>query len=146
MPAAEFRRPTLPANTPIHPMLATAASTCFVGALLTDFAYWRSANILWANFSAWLVTGGVIAVLAAVAALVFDLAGDRIPRTAATWPYAAAHLAVLILAVLNMLVHTRDAWTAVVPWGLTLSAVIVVMALIAGWTGRSMVYRDGVAV
>jgi uncharacterized membrane protein len=146
MSAADIRPPTLLAGPPIHPMLTVAATTCFVGTLLSDIAYWRSANILWADFSTWLVTAGFAVALAALAAFVFDYVDGRVLRASATWPYAAALLAVLILAVLDMLVHTRDAWTGVVPWGLTLSAVIVVMALVAGWTGRSMVYRYGVAV
>ena len=52
----------------------------------------------------------------------------------------------LILATLNMFVHSRDAWTSVVPWGLTLSAVVVLIMLFTGWMGWSMVYRHGVGV
>jgi uncharacterized membrane protein len=36
----------------------------FVGALITGVAYWRTAQMMWANFSAWLVTVGVIMGLA----------------------------------------------------------------------------------
>lgn len=151
MPAPDPRPPDLIAKAPIHkapihPLLMSFAASCFVGTLLTDLAYWRSANIMWADFSTWLVTAGLVAALAAVLAGMFDYVDGRIPRSATTWPYAAAQLAVLVLALFNMLVHTRDAWTSVVPWGLTLSAVIVVMVLSAGWAGRSMVYRYGVSV
>jgi uncharacterized membrane protein len=41
----------------------------------------------------------------------------------------------LILATFNMLVHTRDAWSSVVPWGLVLSA-LVVAVIIASWAMR----------
>ena len=53
----------------------------------------------------------------------------------------------MILATLNMLVHTHDAWTSVVPWGLVLSAAVVLILLFTGWMGWSMVhrYRIGVA-
>jgi uncharacterized membrane protein len=51
-----------------------------------------------------------------------------------------------VLATLNMLVHTRDAWTSVVPWGLILFAVVVLILLFTGWMGWSMVYRHGVGV
>ncbi|MGO4833581.1 DUF2231 domain-containing protein, partial [Rhizobiaceae sp. 2RAB30] len=47
------------AGHPIHPMLVTIPIACFVGALLTDVAYWRTAEMTWANFSAWLLTVGV---------------------------------------------------------------------------------------
>jgi uncharacterized membrane protein len=53
---------------------------------------------------------------------------------------------VLVLATLNMLVHTRDAWTSVVPWGLILSIAVVLILLFTGWMGWAMVYRHGVAV
>ena len=39
----------------------------------------------------------------------------------------------LILATFDMLVHTRDAWTSVVPWGLVLSAAIVLVLILTGW-------------
>jgi uncharacterized membrane protein len=34
----------------------------------------------------------------------------------------------------------------VVPWGLVLSAVVVLILLFTGWMGWSMVYRHGVGV
>jgi uncharacterized membrane protein len=53
---------------------------------------------------------------------------------------------ILILAILNMLIHTRDAWTSVVPWGLALSALTVLAILITGWLRWSMFYRERVGV
>ena len=35
------------------------------------------------------------------------------------------YLLAWLLSVVNTFVHTRDAWTSVVPWGLTLSAIVV---------------------
>jgi hypothetical protein len=46
----------------------------------------------------------------------------------------------------NTLVHTRDAWTSVVPTGLILSAIVVLILPVTGWLGWSMVYRHGVGV
>jgi uncharacterized membrane protein len=62
------------------------------------------------------------------------------------WPHVIGNLIVLVLATINMLVHTHDAWTSVVPWGLTLSAVSVLILLFTGWMGWAMVYRHGVGV
>jgi uncharacterized membrane protein len=45
-----------------------------------------------------------------------------------------------------MFVHTRDAWTSVVPWGLVLSAIVVLILLVTGWLGWAMVYRHHVGV
>lgn len=132
---------------PIHPMLVPFPIVCFVGTLLTDLTYWRTAEMMWANFSAWLVTIGVImGWLAALAGLI-DFVGNRLVRAQPpAWPHAIGNAAVLILATLNMLVHSRDAWTSVVPTGLILSAVVVVMLLFTGWMGWSMVYRYRVGI
>ena len=54
------------------------------------------------------------------------------------------NLVVLVLALLNTLIHTRDAWTSVVPFGLVLSIIVVLVLPVTGWLGWSMVYRYGV--
>lgn len=135
------------ARHPIHPMLVPFPIACFVGTLLTDIAYWLTANIMWARFSAWLIAVGVIfAVLAAIAGGIDFFGNRRIRAQAAAWPHVIGNIVVLILAILNMLVHTRDAWTSVVPWGLVLSAFTVLILLFTGWMGWTMVYRDHVGI
>ncbi len=128
-------------------MLIPFPIACFVGTLLTDIAYWQTANIMWADFSTWLVTVGVImGYLAAIAGLI-DFLGSRVIRALApAWPHVIGNLVVLALATVNMLVHTRDAWTSVVPWGLVLSAAVVLILLFTGWMGWSMVHRYRVGV
>jgi uncharacterized membrane protein len=132
---------------PIHPMLVPIPIACFVGTLLTDLMYWRTAEMMWADFSACLVTVGVIiGWLAAIAGLV-DFLGNRLVRAQPpAWPHVIGNAAVLILATFNMLVHSRDGWTSVVPTGLILSAVVVAILLFTGWMGWSMVYRYRVGV
>jgi uncharacterized membrane protein len=120
-----------------YPLLAAFAVSCFVGTLAADIAYWRTADLMWADFADWLVTIGVVVgyVTILVALIeVFGLRSERLRRP--TWPYAVGNIVTLILATLNMLVHTRDAWTSVVPWGLVLSAAVVVVALVTGWVTR----------
>ena len=127
---------------PIHPMLVSVPIVCFVGTLLTDLMYWKTASMQWANFSAWLVSVGVIIGWLAAIAGAIDLIGRRlIRRLRPAWLHAAGNLVVLILATVNMLVHSRDAWTSVVPEGLILSAITVVILLFTGWWGWEMVYR-----
>ena len=135
------------AKHPIHPMLVPFPIVCFIGALLTDLAYWRTANVMWTDFSAWLLSVGVImGILAAIAGLI-DFLSDRLVRAQApAWPHLIGNAVVLVLAVINTFVHTHDAWTSVVPTGLILSAVVVVLLLITGWLGGAMVYRHGVGV
>jgi uncharacterized membrane protein len=132
------------ARRPIHPMLVSVPITCFVGALLTDTAYAIDAEMMWADFSAWLLTVGVIiGVLAAIAGAV-DFVGSRGVRSLGiAWLHAVGNLVVLVLAFINMLVHTRDAWTSVIPTGLTLSVLTVLILPVTGWLGWTLVYRHG---
>lgn len=134
------------AKYPIHGRLAPFPVACLVGVLLTDVTYWRTAEIMWADFSAWLVSAGVIlGYLVAIVAL-SDLLTGRLARAEApVWPYIAGGLVVLTLATLNTLVHTRDAWTSVVPWGLVLSAATVLILLVTAWVGRSLFDKHNAA-
>lgn len=128
-------------------MLIPFPIACFVGTFLTDLVYWRTAEMMWANFSAWLVTVGVImGWLAAIAGLI-DFLGNRLIRMQPpAWPHVIGNAIVLVLATVNMFVHSRDAWTSVVPWGLILSGLVVLILLFTTWMGWSMVYRYRVGV
>jgi uncharacterized membrane protein len=132
---------------PLHPMLVPIPIACFVGTLLTDIVYWRTANMQWANFSVWLLTIGLIVSVLAALAGVIDFFGVRpVRRLRAAWIHALGNGLVLLLSIVNAFVHSRDAYTSVVPTGLTLSAVVVVILLVTGWNGWSMVYRHGIGV
>ncbi len=135
------------AGHPLHVMLVPIPITCFVGTLLTDLAYWRSDNLQWANFSAWLVTAGVIfGALAALAGITDFLGDGRIRDLRAAWIHGGGNAVALLFAILNAFVHSRDGYTAVIPQGLILSALTVLTLLITGWNGWTMVYRHGVGV
>ena len=132
---------------PIHPMLVPFPIACLGGTLLTDLAYWRTADMLWSDFSSWLVTVGVIVgYLAAIAGLIDFLSSRLIRSVPPAWPHVIGNVVVLILATFNMLVHTHDAWTSVMPWGLVLSTATVLVMLFTAWMGWSMVHRYGVGV
>lgn len=135
------------AKHPVHPMLVPFPIGCFVGALIADIVYCATAEMMWADFSTWLLGVGVImGVLAAIAGLI-DFLSDRMVRAQRpAWPHMLGNLAVLVLATLNVLVHSRDAWTSVYPTGLVLSAIVVFILFFTGWLGWSMVYRHGVGV
>jgi len=141
-------RPTAQiAKHPIHPMLVPIPIVCFIGALVTDIAYAVTAEMMYADFSAWfLLVGIVFGVLAAIAGLA-DFLGNRLIRQQTpAWPHLGGNLVVLVLAFFNNLVHTRDAWTSVMPTGLILSIVTVLILPVTGWLGWEMVYRHRVGV
>jgi uncharacterized membrane protein len=132
---------------PIHAMLVPIPLVCFIATLITDIVYWQTARMLWADMSAWLlVVGLIVSVFAATAGLV-DFFGDpRIRELRAAWIHALGNVTALILSIFNGLIHTRDAYTSVVPTGLILSTLVVLILLVTGWNGWSMVYRHGVGV
>jgi uncharacterized membrane protein len=135
------------AGHPIHPMLVPFPVVCFTLALLTDIAYWQTSNLMWLHFSEWLLFVGLVAgVFAGLAGAVDLLASSEIRAQRPAWPHAIGNVIVLVLAFINNLVHTGDGWTAVVPYGLILSAVTVLLLLVTGWLGGSMVYRHAVGV
>jgi uncharacterized membrane protein len=135
------------ARHPIHAMLVPFPIACFVGTFLTDLVYWRTAEMMWADFSAWLVTVGVIMGWVAAIAGLIDFASNRLIRMQPpAWWHVIGNAVVLVLATVNMFVHSRDAWTSVVPWGLVLSGLVVLVLLFTTWMGWSMVYRYRVGV
>ena len=132
---------------PLHPMLVPIPIACFIGALLTDLAYFGSANVQWSNFSIWLITFGLIGAGLAAATGMIDYWGDRRVRVLGT---AKAHMvlnvSVFVVELVNAFVHSRDGWTAVVPTGLTLSIISVLLLAVSAWLGGSLVYKHRVGV
>lgn len=135
------------AGHPLHPMLVPIPIACFVGTLFTDIVYARTADMQWANMSAWMLTVGlIVSVLVVIAGLVDFVGAPRIRRLRAAWIHAVGNSLVIALSILNVFVHSRDAYNSVVPLGLTLSALVVVILAVTGWNGWEMVYRHGVGV
>jgi uncharacterized membrane protein len=138
---------TAATGQPIHLVLAQFPVVCFNLTLLTDIIYWRTSNLMWQEFSSWLLLAGLLfGVLALIAGLIDFLFRSTARAPAPAWPHAVGGVIVLALAFLNSLVHAGDGWTAVVPWGLVLSFATVIMVVITDWLGRSLMFRYGVGV
>jgi len=132
---------------PIHPMLVPIPIVCFVGTWVTDVVYWRTATIMWADMSAWLLTIGLVVSILVVLAGLIDFLGDpRIRALRSAWIHGFGNAIVIVLSIVNAFVHSRDAYTSVVPTGLILSSIVVIILLVTGWNGWTMVYRHGVGV
>ncbi len=147
MPSQNPRSTASFAGHPLHAMLVPIPIVCFVATLITDIVYWQTAAMQWANMSAWLLTVGlIVALFAALAGLIDFFSEPRIRELRAGWIHVLGNVAVLVLSICNAFIHSRDAYTSVVPTGLTLSAVVVLLLLVTGWNGWSMVYRHRVGV
>ena len=120
----------------LHRSFIGAAAVLLIAAFGTDYTYYTTALWQWANFSAWLITAGLIVTLVAVVLLLVDFATGRAGRlnTGSFMLVAAAAL----LSLVNAFVHSRDAWTSVVPQGILLSAMSAILLLIAGARGWSL--------
>jgi uncharacterized membrane protein len=147
MPIINPRSTVTLRGRPLHAMLVPVPIVCFVATLVTDIVYWQTTAMLWADISSWLLVIGLIFSLFAATAGLIDFLGDRrIRELRAAWIHGLGNIAALVLSIFNALIHTRDAYTSVVPSGLILSALVVAILLVTGWNGWTMVYRHGVGV
>ena len=114
---------------------------------MTDIVYARTFDMQWANMSAWLLTIGlIVSVLVVIVGLIDFLCERRIRALRAAWIHALGNALALVLSIFNAFIHSRDAYTSVVPQGLILSSVVVLILIVTGWNGWEMVYRHGVGV
>ena len=121
---------------PLHAILLAFPLPLFLGALLSDLAYRSNFHIQWANFSSWLIAGGLfVGGFALLWALVNLFRGDR-PARGGRSSISSLLLAMWVLGFVNALVHAKDAW-ATMPEGLYLSAITTLLALVAAWIGYS---------
>jgi uncharacterized membrane protein len=124
-------------------MLLAFPLPLFVGALLSDLAYWSSIHVQWANFSSWLIAGGLLGGAFALLWALVDLFRHRRSDGRRRGAYFVVLLVMWVLGFINALVHAKDAW-ATMPEGLILSAVTTLLALVAAWMGFSGFRTGGV--
>ena len=141
------RYPASPAGHPLHLLLGSFPIVCFTGALMSDIVYANTADMQWANFSVWLLTGGLVMGGLAILVGIFAYARDRQRGSvAAALVHGVGTIAVMLLALWNVLAHSRDAWTSVVPLGLILSVATVLLMVVIGWLGGVLVDRQPVGM
>lgn len=120
-------------------VIGGVAASCFLGALVTDIVYARSPNFMWVTFSVWLITVGlVVAGVAFAAGLIARLSHRRPGTLGAHWPAIVGFAAAVVVSIFNAFVHSRDAYQAVVPAGITLSAVAVALLVLAPVVDRAL--------
>lgn len=124
------------ASQPAYATLVQFPAVCFIGAFVTDLAYWKTLNFIWETFSIWLLTAGCIfGGLALIAGLITWIAHRHVRVVRYAGAYVFATLAAFILSIINAFIHSRDGYVAVVPSGLTLSTIVVILMLVATWLG-----------
>lgn len=117
----------------VHALLLCFPVALFPAALVTDIAYLRTAQIQWTNFSSWLIAGalvfgGLVLAWSAVSLLLGWRGALRLPRLI----YTAVLAAMWILGLINAFKHSQDGWSSVGAFGLILSILCALLALVAG--------------
>ena len=138
-------RATTARTHPIHGMLAAYPLALFTGAFVTDIAYVNTYEIMWANFSVWMIAGGLfMGVLAAIVGIVDAVTNRGKPRGRGRrpWPHTLGTVLMMALALVNAFIHSRDAWTSVVPSGIVLSGIVALLAIATSWMGYSLEARQ----
>ena len=103
----------------------------FLGALVFDVIYARSAEILWVKTAAWLIAIGLLsAVLPRVINLVRVWFPGSTQRAAGEMIGFWLNLLAIAVAITNAFVHSRDAF-GVMPEGVWLSALTVALLVAA---------------
>lgn len=132
---------------PIHPMLVPFPLAFLVGGLLTDLAYWGTADAFWARASLWLVGAGVVAgAVASIAGLIDFFTIQRARQHAMGWVHFLGNATALALSFLSWLFRVDDPASAVLPWGLVLSLVVAGILAVTGWAGGELSYRHRIGV
>lgn len=127
--------------SPLHAILLAGTVPLFLGALLSDIAYYQTYQIQWSNFAAWLIAGGLLFCgLALLFALVNLIRADH--KAGRPVLYFGLLLITFVLGLLNAFEHAKDAW-AVMPVGLVLSIIVTGLAFIASWIGLSNLRSGG---
>jgi len=142
------------ARHPIHPMLIPFPIALFVFSLACDIVFRRGGAPLWHDMAFYTMLGGVIgALLAAVpgfydyVTVVNERARNR-PDDARVGTVATTHMAlnltIVVLYVINLYIRSRSAPDASAPF--ILSIVAIILLVVSGWLGGSLVYVHHVAV
>jgi uncharacterized membrane protein len=130
---------------PLHPALVSFPISFLVTTLLTDAVFWWRHDEFWAQLSFLLLAAGfVMGVLAALVGIA-DFAQIRQARQQiAGWSHLISGVMALSLAGANVLLRIGDPAGAVLPWGIFLSAVMVVLVSVTGWLGGTLTFRYGI--
>ena len=117
----------------LHTILLAGSVSLFLGALLSDIAYYKTYQIQWSNFASWLIAG---AELFSGLALVFALVGliRAQHKAGQVLMYFLLLLATWALGLFNAFQHAKDAW-AVMPAGVVMSAIVFVLICLTAWVG-----------
>ncbi|MCL4768500.1 MAG: DUF2231 domain-containing protein [Hyphomicrobiaceae bacterium] len=129
------------AGHPVHPMLVPFPIVSIVLALVADLAFLGTLDPFWARGAFWLLAVGLITgIAAAVAGLTDFLTIRPVRRVNAAWAHLLGNAGVVGLVIINLLLRWDDPAAGITGGGLVLSIITVLILLVTGWLGGSLVY------
>ncbi|WP_144982059.1 hypothetical protein [Halomonas sp. C22] len=131
-------RPGLPL---FHSVLLVGCLPFFLGATLSNYAYYSSYQVQWTTLAFWLNAGGLLfAGIALLSAMISFFRAQ--PRSMMLLVYPALLLLTWMLGFVNVLIHARGAW-GMMPFGFAHSLVVTIFAGTAVWVGFSRFGHGG---
>jgi uncharacterized membrane protein len=119
----------------LHPFFVSVGGSLLIAALGSDVMYVETSLMQWSNASEWLIASGLIlALIGAITFFVEVLVGTARPIS---WPDLVLLAIAAVLSIVNAFVHSRDAWTSVVPEGIWLSGISALLLVVVGARGWS---------
>ena len=133
--------PSLHAWDTLYISLVPLPAALLGAALLGDILYWVTADALYALVSEWLLAIGLsTGVLTAGEGLIRYVVAGSVRPTRAGWMHVIANLFALLLSGSNLAYRlNEEATNAVLPAGITLSAVVVCLLIATAYLGRGLV-------
>lgn len=135
------------AGHPLHPLIVTFPIAFLTSVLLTDLIYWFTGDAFWPRASFWLLIGGILTGLLAMATGLLDfLKINRVRQHSAGWFHMIGNIVAIVLSGISLLLRWNDPAGAILPIGVILSLVVAATLGLTGWYGAELVYRHKIAV
>lgn len=129
------------AGHPLHPMLVPFPIASVALALIADLVYLGTFDAFWARGAFWLLVIALVTGLLAALVGLTDFATIRpVRRLNAAWAHLAGNALVIALVIINLYLRWADPAAGVADGGLVLSIITVLILLVTGWLGGSLVY------
>jgi uncharacterized membrane protein len=128
-------------------MLIPLPLSFLVAAFGADLGTWWANDPFWARAALWLTGAGVVlGLLAAIPGIIDFTTKKRIRDHRIAWVHGLGNIVVVTLAAISWWLRLGDPLDAVLPWGITLSALITLLLVVTGWLGGELSYRYKIGV
>jgi uncharacterized membrane protein len=132
---------------PLHPAIVDFPIAFYTAALLTDFTFWFTGDMMWAEFSFWLIAAGLLTgVIAFLTGLVEFMTIQKARNRWSGWLHFLLTDLAVFLSAFNLISRIYDRQGSLLFTGLGLSASTALSVLVAGFLGGRLVFHDRIGV